>query len=146
MVKTVGNVEIYIEADKKAPGAIGRCMAYRLETTKAGKTYQAGDVIRSEGTYNQATLTAMYTALRRIRQSCEITIHIDNTYIASMIDKYLLRWSMRDFMTGNGEEIKNRAEWKQLYEEFRKYRVTIKPGQHCRSALMRKEIEKWKQS
>lgn len=88
----------------------------------------------------------MYTALRRIRQACEITIHIDNAYIASMIDKYLLRWSMRDFMTGNGEEIKNRAEWKQFYEEFRKYRVSIKTGQHCRSALMRKEIEKWKQS
>ena len=139
------NVEIYIEADKKAPGTLGRCVAYRLEVTRQGKIYPAGDVIRTEGTYNQAILIAMCTAMRRITKSCALTIHIDNTYIASMIERCLLRWSMKDFMTGKGEEIKNRAEWKQFYEEYRKYRVTIKTGQHCRSALMRKEIEQWKQ-
>ena len=140
------NVEIYIEADKKAPSAITRCVAYRLETTKQGKVYAAGEIMKTDGTYNQAILSAMYTAMRRIRKPCKLTIHMDNTYIALMIKKYLMRWSMRDFMTGNGEEIKNRAEWKQFYEEYRKYRVTIIAGEHCRSDTMSKEIERWKQS
>ena len=140
------NVEIYIEADKKAPGEILRCIAYRLETVKQGKAYAAGEVIKMDGTYNQAVLTAMFTALRRIKKNCSITIHMDNTYLAAIIDKHLRRWSMKDFMTGKGEEIKNRAEWKQFYEEFRKYRVSIKTGKHERSDLMRQEIEKWKQN
>lgn len=145
-MENVENVEIYIEADKKTPMAIKRCIAYRLETVKTGKRYYISDAMRTEGTYNQSTLAAMTAALRRIKKHCTVTIYIDNTYVASMIKTQLRRWGMRDFMTSRGEEIKNRAEWKQFYEEFNKYRVTIKEGTHSRSAIMREEIEKWKQS
>ena len=133
-------VNIYIGISSRYPRARKRIYGYVLECQIKRVNACSGEdlIIRTaegfgeeDGTYNMVTLRAMCEALKRINQSCEINMYIDNKYIADMAQKNLTTWISHGFYKAAGEPIKNQKEWMELYQLMIKHLLTVK----CESLL-----------
>lgn len=66
-------VNIYIEADKKAPQRLERRYCFLLEyIRKSGKAETRFASKKAWSTYNAAVIEAAVEALRRLDQNCEV--------------------------------------------------------------------------
>lgn len=75
-------VNIYIEADKKAPQRLERRYCFLLEyIRKSGKAETRFASKKAWNTYNAAVIEATVEALRRLDQNCEVLIYTDNRYV-----------------------------------------------------------------
>lgn len=119
-------IHLYAESNKKTPAQLNRRYAYRLEWRRMGRapvSTGAGGVLL--GTYNQAVLHTLIQGLRRLNQSCRVVLHLENTYIANMVETRLNLWAGRDFQNSRGDAIKNEELWRQLWTELKKHTIEV---------------------
>lgn len=123
-------VDIYIcinpastRKSKKRYGFVLECIVGEIPHTKD----QFGEC---EETYNGATLRAINEALLRMNQSCEIHLHVENTYILNMIDKNLDLWVGNGFKNSKGNPLENQEEWRKLWAQSVKHLLVPEPGRH----------------
>src|SRR5690606_12726733 len=60
-------------------------------------------------------------------ESKELTVYTDSKYVVSGVTEWVSRWKNRGWKTVEGEDVKNRALWEELYDLVQKLksRVTI---------------------
>ena len=102
-------IHLYAESNKKTPAQLNRRYAYRLEWRRMGRApvlTGAGGVLL--GTYNQAVLHALIQGMQRLNQSCRVVLHLENTYIANMVETHL-----------------NEELGRQLWTELKKHTIAV---------------------
>ena len=138
-------VAIYLEASSVSPREIKRKYGYVLECkTKTNKMRTAeafGEII---ATHHKTILVAAVEALKRLNQTCVVTIHTSNSFIANMIGNQLPKWQGNGFNTRSGDDISNKEEWIKLSEELKKHIYIITQEKHSYTAWLGSEMKRWK--
>ena len=77
-------------------------------------------------TPRRARLYGVVSALKSLRDPCEVTIYVDSEYIVDAFNKdWVEAWSLRDWHTSNGSEAKNADLWGELLDLIEKHNVYI---------------------
>lgn len=131
-------VKIYIQTNIRGPRKQDGKGIYVLETmTSKGAATLTKTVEYQAETENGAEIKTILASLKRLNQSCDVTVHTDTRYTASSYAQgWLARWLTNGWKNAKGEEIAHREEWQQMYEMFRFHRVTF-------SILQDHEYKNW---
>lgn len=134
-------VNIYIATDSKNTRKSKRKFGFVLECELAGNPFTKEGFGEAESTYNGITLIAINKALERLNQCCEVHIHIENGFIANMIENNLDNWAGTDFKTKKGKPIENQDEWKRLWEQSQKQLIIMAAGRHSYSNWLEEQMK-----
>ena len=67
-----------------------------------------------ETTNNRMELTAAIEALQALRESCEVELTTDSTYVKDGITRWLQKWKINGWKTAAKKPVKNQDLWEQL--------------------------------
>ena len=67
-----------------------------------------------ETTNNRRELTAAIEALQALRESCQVELTTDSTYVKDGITRWLQKWKMNGWKTAAKKPVKNQDLWEQL--------------------------------
>lgn len=115
-------VEIFVTTDLRgrAKGA-GRVM-YILRTGLAdGRSYESEPEAAEyeEATERTLVLYAVRDALSRMKYACQITVHTECEYFASVLSQgWLSRWQMNGWKNSRGKEVKDAELWEMLLQDL----------------------------
>lgn len=68
----------------------------------------------AETTNNRMELTAAIQALQALRETCEVELTTDSTYVKDGITRWLRNWKSNGWKTAAKKPVKNRDLWEQL--------------------------------
>ena len=67
-----------------------------------------------ETTNNRMELTAAIEALQALRESCQVELTTDSTYVKDGITRWLQKWKINGWKTDDKPPVKNQDLWEQL--------------------------------
>ena len=67
-----------------------------------------------ETTNNRMELTAAIEALQALRESCQVELTTDSTYVKDGITRWLQKWKINGWKTAAKKPVKNADLWQQL--------------------------------
>ena len=67
-----------------------------------------------ETTNNRMELTAASEALQALRESCQVELTTDSTYVKDGITRWLQKWKINGWKTAAKKPVKNQDLWEQL--------------------------------
>lgn len=81
----------------------------------------------SESTTNNIMeLTAVIEALKLLKRPCKVNIYSDSAYVVNaFIQKWIYGWMKKNWKTANGEPVKNKELWEELYGLTKIHDVTF---------------------
>ena len=136
-------VHIYIETDSTSPRRMERWYGYVLEyETKTGRPITREGFEKITGTYHQATLQAINSALYRLTKDCELYIHTPDEFVVDMVENNLETWAKCGFINRRGQPVANHEEWIEYWEKTQKHFVFTLFGRHPYSNWMKSEMER----
>jgi len=68
-------------------------------------------------TNNRMELKAAVEGLRAIKESCEVEIVTDSSYLKNGITSWIHKWKMNGWRTGDKKPVSNQDLWQELDEE-----------------------------
>ena len=75
-------------------------------------------------TNNRMEVFAVIMALKNLKESCEVEVYTDSSYVADAFNKdWITQWQMSKWRTAGKKEVKNQDLWKQLLAEIEKHKV-----------------------
>ncbi len=79
-----------------------------------------------ETTNNRMELFAAVQGLRALKESCEVTLYSDSSYMVKAFNEnWIEGWLKRNWKASGGGEVKNQDLWKALIYEVNKHKVTF---------------------
>ncbi len=103
-------IEIYTDgACRGNPGPGGWGVLLRYDSVE--KELQGA---APETTNNRMELTAAIKGLQALKQSSDVRLTTDSTYVKNGITQWLQEWKHRDWKTANKKPVKNVDLWQQL--------------------------------
>ena len=75
-------------------------------------------------TNNRMELTAVIEGLRALTRECEVTLHVDSTYVMHGITRWLPGWKRNGWVTSAKQPVKNADLWRLLETELAGHAVT----------------------
>jgi ribonuclease HI len=75
-------------------------------------------------TNNRMELQAAISALKSLKEPCEVTLFTDSEYLRGGITEWLPRWKANQWRTADRKAVKNDDLWRQLEEATGRHRVT----------------------
>ena len=79
-----------------------------------------------ETTNNIMELTAILEGLKALKVECEVEIYSDSAYSVNAFNQgWIYNWMKKGWKTANGEPVKNKEIWQELYSLTQKHRVTF---------------------
>lgn len=83
----------------------------------SGKEYRKSiEVEKGEKTRNETVLFAIVSGLRKLKKPCDVSVRVSNHYVKSCIENgWLESWKENGWQRGNGRELANQRQWKELY-------------------------------
>ena len=114
------HVEIFTDgACKGNPGRGGWGALLRF----AGQTRElcGGE---SQTTNNRMELQAAIEALSALKESCDVGLTTDSTYVRDGVTQWLPKWQRNGWRTAAGKPVKNRDLWQALGEQVARHTVT----------------------
>lgn len=79
-----------------------------------------------ETTNNRMELFAVVQGLRALKESCEVTLYSDSSYVVNAFNNnWIEGWNRRGWKASGGGEVKNQDLWKALIYEVNKHKVTF---------------------
>lgn len=91
-----------------------------------------------EETLQGAQLTAIVAALKRMKRPAEIVIHVESLFIANMFNNHLAEWAAGGWIN----PMHNKEEWKALYEQSKRHRISIDTEPHVYSAWQLAQMQR----
>ena len=67
-----------------------------------------------ETTNNRMELTAAIEALQALRESCQVELKTDSTYVKESITSWVQKWKINGWKTAAKKPVKNQDLWEQL--------------------------------
>lgn len=88
-------------------------------------------------TNNRMELMGPIMALSKLKESCEVLLHSDSSYLINAFEKHWLEnWQQRNWVTSTKKPVENQDLWKQLLSMTQKHQVRwIKVRGHSDVAL-----------
>ena len=103
-------IEIYTDgACRGNPGPGGWGVLLRYDSVE--KELQGAE---PDTTNNRMELTAAIKGLQALKQSSDVRLTTDSTYVKNGITQWLQAWKRRDWKTANKKPVKNIDLWQQL--------------------------------
>lgn len=139
-------VDIYIDTSLKGPRRGNAWWTYivAMETNKG--TADTGDTGKIEdSTENQATLTALETALKRLKMPCHLTLHLECDYVASALTNgWIDQWRYNGWMTTKNKPVCDVEKWQSILDflNAHEFEVVLKQPHTYREWMRSKLKEK----
>lgn len=124
-------VDVYIDIQYKGSFAsgTGRYSVVLELVDEKGVPHTREHFGACEGTtQNRLALRACIDALKKFKETCEIDIHIDSSYVQSNVDR-VGAWEIGGWISG-GKEVKNQDLWKEYSKLAREQLITILNEKH----------------
>ena len=77
-----------------------------------------------ETTNNRMELRAAIEALSALKESCDVGLTTDSTYVRDGITQWLPKWQRNGWRTAAGKPVKNQDLWQALDEQVARHTVT----------------------
>jgi ribonuclease HI len=69
-------------------------------------------------------LTGVLEGLRFLKESCQVTIHTDSTYVLKAFEEnWIVGWQKRGWKTASGKPVANRELWEELITQVGRHQV-----------------------
>ena len=75
-------------------------------------------------TNNRMELTAVIEGLRALKRPCDVTLHVDSTYVMDGLTRWLPGWKLNGWKTTAKKPVKNAELWRTLDAEVARHSVT----------------------
>ena len=75
-------------------------------------------------TNNRMELTAVIEGLRALNRPCDVTLHVDSTYVMDGLTRWLPGWKRNGWKTSARKPVKNAELWRTLDTEAARHAVT----------------------
>lgn len=141
-------VNIYVDTSIKGPRRRPGSYMYILTVQTNAGTADAGDKKRmDETTENQATLTAIETALKRMKKPSHIILWLECNYVAAaMQNEWYKQWKEKDWKTARGTPVADAEKWRSILYLLNGHSFEVRlKEQHTYREWMRRELEKEEQ-
>lgn len=136
-------LDIYVSTNIKGirKGSGSYIWLIEMQTSKGPVTLCDKKEI-SDVTGRIAELTALTTALGRIKKPSELVFHITNSNLAKVFAKdWIQTWKESGWMDAKGDPVKDAEKWKAFYELYEKHKVLeITEDYHSYSSWMQNEL------
>lgn len=76
-------------------------------------------------TANQLYLEAVINGLRTLKKELPVEVHTHSGYLYEGATSWLVGWKQRNWRTREGEEVSNKARWKELDRLMTRFQVTF---------------------
>lgn len=77
-------------------------------------------------TNNIMELTAIIEGLKALKQECEVEVYSDSAYSVNGFNQgWIYNWMKKGWKTSDGQDVKNKELWQELYSLTKKYKVTF---------------------
>ena len=113
-------VTIFIDTDNQIP----RKQLHRYGYVIEAKGHTVEGFGEAEETFSGTILTALLTALGRIRATCELKICLRKCRIGMDLAENLLKWQTNGWKRGSGQPVMNADLWKQVAECLENLQIT----------------------
>ncbi|NKX93029.1 ribonuclease HI [Sanguibacter hominis ATCC BAA-789] len=74
-------------------------------------------------TNNRMELMAVIQGLRALNRACQVTLHVDSSYVMNGMTKWLAGWKRNGWRTGDKKPVKNQELWQELEAEVARHDV-----------------------
>jgi ribonuclease HI len=120
-------MDIYMMTDIRAVTPVSGYGMYCIEwISPKGKATLTDMVELTECNARSATLRTAIKALERITESCELTMHVSETYVATAIAKnYVGDWMENGWKTKKDREVVSKDLWQQLMHLLSRHQYTV---------------------
>ena len=100
------------------PGGWGAVLIYNgIEKEMSGA--------EKETTNNRMELFAAISALRALKEPCEVDLYSDSAYLCNAINEnWLFDWKQKNWRTANKKDVKNKDLWVQIYDFTKVHDIT----------------------
>ena len=79
-----------------------------------------------ETTNNIMELTAIIEGLKALKQECEVEVYSDSAYSVNAFNQgWIYNWIKKNWRKPDGQEVKNKELWQELYSLTKKHKVTF---------------------
>jgi len=115
-------VEIWTDgacSGNPGPGGWGALLRFQ----DSEKELCGGDV---ETTNNRMEMMGAIQALDALKESCEVTLWTDSTYVKKGITEWITGWVKRNWKNSAGKPVKNKDLWQILLASEKRHNVTWK--------------------
>ena len=101
------------------PGGWGAILIYK----NAYKEISGG---KKETTNNEMELTAVIESLSLLKETCNVTLYSDSSYVVNAVNKeWLTKWKNNGWINSKKKILPNLALWKELDSLIEHHRVTF---------------------
>lgn len=109
-------IDIYIDTSLKGPKRRNGSYLYIIATqTNAGPADAGNMGSLQDTTENQATLTALEAALKRIKKPCRLILHLECRYVAGALENgWYKQWRQQAWMTAKGRPVCDAEKWRTI--------------------------------
>lgn len=106
-------VVIYTDgACKGNPGSGGWAYYLFIKSDPSVKVEDSGHI--PDTTNNRMELMAVIMALKKLKKSCEVTLHTDSKYVKNGCESWMANWKKNGWKDSNKKEVLNVDLWKEL--------------------------------
>ena len=74
-------------------------------------------------TNNRMELTAVIQGMRALSRPCEVTLHVDSSYVMNGVQRWISGWKRNGWRTADKKPVKNVELWQELDGELARHRV-----------------------
>ncbi len=75
-------------------------------------------------TNNKMELTAVIEGLRALKEPCDVTLHVDSTYVMQGVKAWMAGWKRNGWRTADKKPVKNQELWQALDTEVARHHIT----------------------
>ena len=77
-------------------------------------------------TNNIMEMTAVLEGLKALKFPCEVDIYSDSAYVVNTFSQgWIYNWIKKDWKTANGENVKNKELWQEIYSLTKVHKVNF---------------------
>lgn len=146
--------DIFLLTDIKPPKRTDGHYCYQIRSFRAnGEEWDVWSIHNMElpafvienVTQNEAELTALHEALKRINKPCELTIYTDCAYIKQCLECWIQGWIESNWVNAKGKPVAFAEQWQEILNLLKPhtYELRIKE-QHEFYKIMQLTIERSK--
>lgn len=115
----MSKVEIYTDGACRGNPGPGGWGALLLSADREREVFGG----EPDTTNNRMELTAAIQALNALKQSCEVVLYTDSTYVQKGISEWLSNWKSRGWKTAARKPVKNADLWQALDEATGRHQI-----------------------
>lgn len=134
------HVNIYTASGIRSPRAGNGRAGYILELrTEKGPVTLTKTAEILNATANQSELRILIMALKRLTESCCLTIYTESGYVAAGLTE-LPRWKRNGWKTSRGTDVANKEEWLKTAELLNVHMFSVTTENHEYRAWLKSEV------